>query len=164
MAGVRDAAAAVWREVSGQVFDYARPLIRRLHDAGYRVLLVSGSPAEIVEAAAAGLGADGSAGARLATASGRYLPRILAAPAMPRGKTRALRALTAGEPEGPACTLALGNARSDAEVLRRVRHPFAFEPDRALARAAATHGWPVVGRDDALERVGMILECTGGKR
>lgn len=204
---VRAAAAEVWQRTSDQVFDYVRPLIGRLRAAGYRVLLISGSPAEMVEAAAADLGAAASFGAQLATAFGRYLPRLVAAPAMPGGKSRALRMLTGGGPVGPltagvqaagsraagmqggaqagaqagtltvdgptppqpapevpTCTLALGNTRRDTEILRRVRHPFAFEPDRALARAAAAHGWPVVDRDDALERVGRVAHCTGGAR
>jgi HAD superfamily phosphoserine phosphatase-like hydrolase len=150
---VRQTAAAVWRQAAGQVFDYARPLISRLTAAGFRVLLISGSPAEIVAPAAADLGAAGWYGASLRTEHGRYLPEIVAAPGIPGGKLRALHALTAADPESFADSLAVGNATTDIELLERVRHPYAFEPDQALRKLADTQGWPIVERTNALARI-----------
>jgi phosphoserine phosphatase len=150
---VRAAAAVVWRQVADRVFGYARPVIARLGEAGFRVLMISGSPAEVVERAAADLGVEGWRGAALATEGGRYLPRIVSAPAVPGGKLRALRALTGGHAVDLSASLAVGNAPSDIELLRRVGRPYAFEPDRALRRVAASEGWPVVDRHSALERI-----------
>jgi phosphoserine phosphatase len=150
---VREAAAEVWREASGQVFGYARPLLSTLSGAGFRVLLISGSPAEVVELAAADLGAAGWHGASLETVGDRYLPKIVSAPGLPGGKLRALRALTAAGPDTLPVSLAVGNSPTDIALLERAARPYAFEPDRTLHQLAAAKGWPIIDRHNALERI-----------
>jgi HAD superfamily phosphoserine phosphatase-like hydrolase len=159
---VRAAAAVVWQQVADQVFSYARPVISLLTTAGFRVLLISGSPAEVVELAAAELGVQGWHGASLRTAGGRYLPKIVSAPAMPGGKLQALRALTRARPVDLSSSLAVGNAPSDIELLKRVGRPYAFEPDQALRQVAESQSWPIVDRHNAVERIGCPERIGGG--
>jgi hypothetical protein len=43
-----------------------------------------------------------------------------------------------------AAPSAYTDSRSDIQLLQAVGHPYAVNPDRALKKAALTHGWPLL--------------------
>ncbi|GAA2251538.1 hypothetical protein GCM10010232_44510 [Streptomyces amakusaensis] len=158
-ADVERAADAVWASARRRLFPFARPLLKRLRDAGFTCVLVSGSPQEVVRLAAADLGIVHARGTTAEIRGDRYTGTLTAALGLPGGKTGALEALGVHPPPaaGPDIAFAVGDSISDAEIFHRTAHPVAFEPDAQLALLARRHGWPIAHRHDLLE----IVDATG---
>jgi HAD superfamily hydrolase (TIGR01490 family) len=116
----------------------------RAHQArGERAIVVSASLADLVEPLAGRLGLDGAIASRAATRDGRFTGRVEAFLHGP-AKAEAVRAYAAAHGIDLAASSAYTDSRSDIELLETVGHPFAVNPDRALAKAAQARGWPVL--------------------
>jgi phosphoserine phosphatase len=162
MAGLRvgcveKMAARVWLLARTRLFCFVRPLIAGLRRSGHQIVLISGSPQEVVGLAAADLGLDRWAAAALATCGGRYRARLLRAPGLKGGKLHAMRELLADACVDLRSSVAIGNSPGDVEVLDIVGYPFAFEPEPALAVIARERGWPAIDRGDALAVIAAEL-------
>jgi HAD superfamily hydrolase (TIGR01490 family) len=150
---VEEAANQVWQQVSPTLHHYARPLIARLQDAGFTVLLLSGSPRETVKCAAAELEVDRWMATTLQVRDGHYTAHLTAAPSLSGGKLHALHSCADDIAIDLANSIAIGNSPSDAELFEIVGHPFAFEPDTALRQLATDRGWPIINRHNTLETI-----------
>lgn len=146
----RSAALRAWEEAGRDVFPFARPLIRMLHAAGFRIALISGSPDEVVRLAAADLGVDMACGAVSEVVDGCYTGILVRTPGLPGGKRATLRDLTAGTGFDRPASFAIGNSSSDAEIFSCVGAAVAFEPDEVLRAQARAHGWATADRGDVL--------------
>ena len=119
-------------------------LVRRCHDSGFRVVLITGALDINTEPLARHLGADGSICNRLefkdGYATGKLLRPVVAGP----GKAR----LIADDARRAGHDLALCHAYSDSfsdvPMLSLVGHPFCVHPDSKLQRLAHAYDWPVL--------------------
>jgi HAD superfamily hydrolase (TIGR01490 family) len=155
---VEEAANEVWQRAGRTLHHYARPLIAGLRNAGFTVLLISGSPRETVKRAAADLEVDRWSAATLQVRDGRYTTRLTAAPGLVGGKLSALHGCANDIAIDLAHSIAIGNSPSDAELLEIVGHPFAFEPDAELRQLATDRGWPIINRHNTLKTINAIAQ------
>ncbi|POM23584.1 haloacid dehalogenase-like hydrolase [Actinomadura rubteroloni] len=153
------AAERTWSRASASVFPFVADLWALLRRHGHRILIISGSPQEVVAVAARALNADGWRGADL----GRHDDRALLT-ALPGGKTKAFSALTAARAVDLSASFALGNSRFDAEIFALVGRPLAFEPDAKLFELADRNNWSTATRDTVLARSQELLGGRGEVR
>ena len=116
----------------------------RAHQSrGERTIVVSSSLIDLVGPLADRLGLDGAIASQAKIEAGRYTGR---AETFLHGaaKAEAVRGYCAERGLDLADSSAYTDSRSDIELLQAVGHPFAVNPDRALRKAAAEHGWPVL--------------------
>lgn len=157
---VVDAVAdTVWQAARPHLFPFVAELLVLLDRHGYRTLLISGSPDEVVTRAGTDLAVSAARGVIAETAGGRYTGELVQVPGLPGGKHAALADLTAGRTPDLAASLAIGDASADAEIFHRVGLPVAFEPDPELRRLAAVHRWIVADRRTLLP---VVRELVGG--
>lgn len=162
---VESAAAAAWRHVRIRLHDYVRPAIRALRSAGFRILLLSGSPEEVVRLAAEDLGVDKWAGAKVAVHDGKYTGELLVAPGLIGQKSRVLTTVLPTMPQADLSrSLAIGNGPSDVEILESVGCSLVFEPDPSLEAVARVRNWTFVDRLSALNSVRAFISTAAPAR
>lgn len=140
--------ATVKQIVSETIHDYIDPvvyeealmLIRRHQANGRDVVIVSASAADIVEPIAELLGADAVVASQLEVTKGFYTGDITFY-AYGEAKADAIQALAEEEGYDLARSYAYSDSITDEPMLNAVGHGFVINPDRALRRAAAHHGW-----------------------
>ncbi|WP_040320320.1 HAD family hydrolase [Aeromicrobium marinum] len=125
------------------VYDEAVALIAAHQAAGRDVVIVSASGIEVVEPIGAMLGADHVIATTLEVADGRYTGAIEFYAYGPH-KATAITELAQRRGYDLAASYAYSDSETDAPMLAAVGHPFAVNPDKALRRMAAEHGWPVL--------------------
>jgi HAD superfamily hydrolase (TIGR01490 family) len=163
------------------IFAEAQSLISQHRAAGDRIWIVSSAPAEIVEPLAAMLGVDGAIASKAEIDElGRYTGKIEFY-AQGEGKAAAIRMLAESHHLDLDESSAYSDSITDLPMLKTVGHPFAVNPDRALAKEAKERGWeilefsnPVRLRDRASVRlpaftgaivlVGLLLAGLGRTR
>ncbi|MEE1926860.1 haloacid dehalogenase-like hydrolase [Streptomyces sp. TRM 70351] len=156
---LKAASRRAWAVSRPELFDFVVPFLEELRRRGYVAVLISGSPEEAVEVAAADLGIQYSYGARVAVAAGRCLARLERAPGYPGEKLRCLQVLRERVPLDLSRSLAIGDSASDIELLNVVGYPAAFEPDMEMATVARERGWPCVDRETVLQvSLGLLVE------
>ncbi|WP_407840205.1 HAD family hydrolase [Streptomyces sp. DSM 116496] len=147
---VEHAAQVAWPAARKKIFPFADELVRLLHAAGLRTVLISGSPYEIVRRAAAELGIGEAHGMRAEFRRGRCTGTLTTTPALPGGKRAALRTATRGGAVDRRSSFAIGNSPSDAEVFEQVGLAVAFEPDPILRGWAMDRDWITADRGNVL--------------
>lgn len=125
------------------VYAEAVELIAEHHAAGHDVVVVSASGAEVVEPIAEMLGADAAIATRMAVAGGRYTGEIDFY-AYGDNKAVAIRDLASARGYDLDACFAYSDSVTDAPMLAVVGHAHVVNPDRALRRLAADHGWEVL--------------------
>jgi HAD superfamily hydrolase (TIGR01490 family) len=182
----RDEVRAIVEETLSDVIEpliyaEAQELISLHRAAGDRIWLVSSAPSEIVEPLASMLGVDGAIASKAEIDElGRYTGKIEFY-AQGAGKAAAIRALAESHHLDLDESSAYSDSATDIPMLEAVGHPFAVNPDRALAKVAKERGWeilqfsnPVRLRDRASVRlpaftgavvlVGLLLAGLGRTR
>jgi HAD superfamily hydrolase (TIGR01490 family) len=114
-------------------------LIEHHRKRGEAVYIVSATLQEIVQAIADDLGFDGGLGTVCEVEDGVYTGRALRA-LHAEGKARCIQELGYDLAESTAYS----DSHTDLPFLEAVGHPVAVNPDRALRRAAAARGWPIL--------------------
>lgn len=126
------------------IYAEAQALISLHRAAGDRIWLVSSAPSEIVEPLAAMLGVDGAIASKAEIDElGRYTGKIEFY-AQGEGKAAAIRALAASHHLDLDESSAYSDSVTDLPMLEAVGHPFAVNPDRALAKEARERGWEIL--------------------
>ena len=129
--------------VEPMVYAEAADLIEEHRAAGREIVIVSSSGAEMVEPIGQLLGVDRVVATRMVTADGRYTGEIDFY-AYGENKAVAVREVAAENGYDLADCYAYSDSITDLPMLTAVGHPTAVNPDRALRKAAAEHGWPVL--------------------
>src|SRR5688500_3973821 len=129
--------------VEPMVYAEAADLIEEHRAAGREIVIVSSSGAEMVAPIGEMLGVDRVVATRMVTVDGRYT-REIDFYAYGEGKAVAIREVAAESGYDLADCYAYSDSITDLPMLAAVGHPTAVNPDRALRRAAAEHGWPVL--------------------
>jgi HAD superfamily hydrolase (TIGR01490 family) len=137
---------------------YTRDLAKRLREAGYYLLAISGSPEEILDIFLKPLGFDRAFGTVLAQdAQNRYTGEVLSNPF--KDKQRALEEFLAETRIDLEESIGVGDTLSDVGFLERVETPIAFNPNHALFEVASRRRWPiVVERKDVIYNLSVSLK------
>jgi HAD superfamily hydrolase (TIGR01490 family) len=137
---------------------YTRDVTRRLKQAGYHLMAISGSPQEILDLFLKPLGFDRSWGTVLAKDTrGRYTGEVLQDPF--KNKRRVLEEFLEGADVGLEVSVGMGDTLSDVGFLELVRTPIAFNPNRSLFEVARRWNWPIVlERKDVIYNLQTPLE------
>ena len=137
---------------------YTRDMARRLKQAGYHLIAISGSPQEILDLFLRPLLFDRSWGTVLAQDDrGRYTGEVLQDPF--KNKRRVLEEFLEDADADLEGSVGMGDTLSDVGFLELVRTPIAFNPNRALFDVARQRGWPiVVERKDVIYNLQRRLE------
>lgn len=147
----REVARETWQTVSPKVFDFVPEVVEGLVDRGYVVLLLSGSPEEMVENLARAVCVDDNniVAGRLEIVDGVYTGKIVSYLGSSEQKITALTELVERrnlDVDWPG-SIAMGDNERDAGILARVGHPIAFNPDKKLAEMATTNGWAIADKN-----------------
>jgi HAD superfamily hydrolase (TIGR01490 family) len=137
---------------------YTRDMARRLKQAGYHIMAISGSPQEILDLFLPPLGFDRAWGTVLGQdASGRYTGEVLQDPF--KNKRRVLEELLSDADVSLEGSVGVGDTLSDVGFLELVGTPIAFNPNRSFFEVARQRGWPiVVERKDVIYNLQRRLE------
>jgi HAD superfamily hydrolase (TIGR01490 family) len=166
----RDEVRAIVEETLNEVIEpliyaEAQSLITQHRAKGDRIWLVSSAPTEIVEPLAAMLGVDGAIASQAEIdAEGRYTGKI-SFYAQGEGKAIAIRELAASHHLDLEGSSAYSDSATDIPMLSVVGHPFAVNPDRALAREARARGWEILTFANPVrlrDRNAVRLPAVGG--
>lgn len=158
---LRNAAQLAWGSCRRDVFDFVRPVVSAAIGQGYETVLISGSPAEAVECAAADLGITHHFGTQVRVRDGLCDGCLSRTPGIPGEKVRCLVELGERVPLDLSRSVALGNGNSDDELLSVVGHPIAFEPEHELVAPARDRRWTVADRRTALHVCLRALAASG---
>ena len=126
------------------VYDEAVTLIEEHRLAGRDVVIVSSSGAEVVEPIGELLGADKVVATRMVVGPDGRFDGNIEFYAYGEAKAAAIRELAESEGYDLSRSYAYSDSSTDLPMLEAVGHPYAVNPDRALRRAAAERGWPVL--------------------
>lgn len=129
------------------VYVEATELIARHRADGHDVIVLSATGAEVVAPVAEMLGATRSVATRMEIIDGRYSGQV---DFYCYGENKAVAAKQLAATYGydlDACH-AYTDSSTDIPLLEVVGHPHAVNPDKALRRHAAEHGWPVLKFDN----------------
>lgn len=140
----------VFDEYKDQVYTYTRQLIDELKKKEYLLFAISGSQTEIVEKIAAHYGFDDSVGTTYEYAGGRFTGKKTVGS---HYKDQALKNLVTKHRASFTSSIAVGDSRSDIDMLELVQMPIAFNPEKELFNHARHHGWKIV-----LERKNIVYE------
>ena len=172
VAKVREIVAETVRDViDPYVYQEAVDLITEHHELGHDVVIVSASGVELVEPIAAMLGADHTIATKMTVKDGKYTGEI---EFYNYGENKAVAIKELAERHGYnlARCYAYTDSITDAPMLDAVGHGFAVNPDRAMRKIAAEHGWgaltfmrPVTLKAPRPPRqvliAAAVLACTG---
>lgn len=132
----------VGAELAAQMLPAARLLVRRHHEAGDFIVILSASPQELVQVVAEQVGAHRAIGTRVECVDGRYTGRVHEPFCYGEGKLERLRSVLG--PSALEGATAYADSASDLPVLVASNEPVAVNPDRRLLRVALDRGWPVL--------------------
>lgn len=154
VAELRRCAAAEVEARGRRLHIYTRDLARRLKEAGYFLLAISGSPEEIVDIFARPLRFDRAFGMLFARdGEDRYTGELLRDTfAQKRRVLEGFLSETRMSLEG---SVGVGDTLSDVGFLEAVETPIAFNPNRSLFEVALERRWPLV-----VERKDMIYNLS----
>lgn len=140
--------ADLWQRQRERLFDFTRPLVTALKEAGYVPLLISGGPQEMVAHLAGELGVALFRGTQCEAADGLFTGRV--ASTVTDGKDAVAQNLVGEARIDWPGSLAMGNSLGDLSSLSRVGRPVAFEPTPALRLLARHRSWTVCDRTSLL--------------
>jgi HAD superfamily hydrolase (TIGR01490 family) len=136
---------------------YTRDMARRLKEARYHIIAISGSPQEILDLFLPPLGFDRAWGTVLSQAQGRYTGEVLQDPF--KNKRRVLEEFLEDANVSLEGSVGVGDTLSDVGFLEMVQTPIAFNPNRSFFEVARERGWPiVVERKDVIYNLQKRLE------
>lgn len=127
-----------------RTYIYAERLIKKLREENYHLLVISGSPIEVVEEYNRQyLKFDGSFGSVYAVdEQGRYTGEASFEPSKNKGSL--VEQYLYEHKLSLKDSYGIGDTESDVSFLKMVEHPIAFNPNQNLKVAAEEHGWKIV--------------------
>lgn len=138
-----------------RTYIYAEHLIKKLRAENYHLLVISGSPIEVVEEYNRQyLKFDGSFGSVYAVdENGLYTGEASFEPSRDKGSL--VEQYLFEHKLSLEGSYGIGDTESDAGFLKLVEHPIAFNPNQNLKAAAEEHGWKIV-----VEKKDVVYEIS----
>ncbi len=157
---------ALAEQVVPRLLDDVRREAQRLvdlhHEAGRDTYIISASPVEILEPLAAALAMTGAIGTVAEIVDGVYTGRLAAPFCYGPGKAAAVAELCATRGYDLHLCYGYSDSAGDLPMFELVGHPVAVNPDTALARVAASRGWPVVEFSRTRKKVVRLTTASTG--
>jgi phosphoserine phosphatase len=160
VARVKDVAQKTWMKVQANIFDSTHELVSRLKNQGYEIVLISGSPIEMITlfAQETKIPKTNLIAGCLSTQTGHYTNQIIHHPGTAEQKIQLLdEYITSRQIEVDwTKSIGMGNNERDLLVLQRCGNSIAFEPNEALQTLAVKHTWKILNRFNILEFIQLI--------
>jgi HAD superfamily hydrolase (TIGR01490 family) len=155
---VNKIAQKVIRFQKDRVYRFTRDLIEKLKKQNFLLVAVSGSPFYIVERYAKAIGFNLCFGTEIEIKSGKFTGKVLNLDSAYK-KAKIIKDLLKRYPRlNLRKSLAVGDTESDADMLKLVGYPVAFNPNAQLTKIAKRHHWQIV-----VERKDTIYQLEGFK-
>jgi HAD superfamily hydrolase (TIGR01490 family) len=154
---VKMVAEETWNKVSDKLYPFVGFLVESLRMQGLRIVLLSGSPIEMV----AILGRELKIGKReviagkLKVKNGIYTGKIVSYPGSSEAKIQAIKKYLRNMNLDIDFrhSIGMGNNERDLEILNQVGMHFAFEPNSVLRARAKTAKFSIVNRNNVISNV-----------
>lgn len=152
-------AERVVQKLGDYCYVFTRDLAKKLAKEGYYLIIISGSPQEVITPFAKKLNFDLAIGCNYTKRNNGYFTGKLDKPHTWYDKEKVLKEALDWTKFTMKDSYAIGDTMGDASLLATVDNPIAFNPQRELFELAREKGWPVV-----IERKNMIykLEPSNG--
>jgi HAD superfamily hydrolase (TIGR01490 family) len=126
------------------IYAEALEMIQHHLAQGDEVWIISSSPVEVVEPFTELLGITGAIGSRAAVDDQNRYTGEMEFFAQGENKAVAIRELAEARDLDLSASAAYSDSETDVPMLEAVGHPYAVNPDRALARLAHERAWPIL--------------------
>lgn len=153
-------ARKLWATQRERLFEFVPTLISSLRARGYAIMLISGSPLEVVRLVADELDIPEAYGAVFTREHGRYTGAIDLSSGVPGEKARIFAAATRDRDICLQLSFAIGDSLTDVALFERVGLPLAFEPEPELSTIARARGWAIATQADVLAQARALLGAT----
>jgi HAD superfamily phosphoserine phosphatase-like hydrolase len=150
-------AKQTWEEEKGNLFPFVGELVALLKRKEFTIVIISGSPEEMIRQVAAGLGVSEWYGALFTADGGVYTGKVDRRPGALGAKTKILTDFLAQRSFDAAESFAIGDSMADLTLFQALGKPLAFEPKADLLALARDNRWTVASRHDIMERVAGLL-------
>lgn len=150
-------ARQTWKEERANLFPFVGELVELLKRRGFTVVLISGSPEEMIREVAAELGITERYGALFTARGGVYTGEVDRRPGALGAKSKILAEFLQQRSIDVAASFAMGDSMADLTLLQALGKPLAFEPKAELLAVARDNQWTVASRHDVMERVSALL-------
>jgi len=119
-------------------------LVRRHHEAGDRVAIITATNRFITGPIARRLGVDTLLATECGMQDGRYTGRLTDVPCFQAGKVTRIERWLRENDQSLDDAYFYSDSRNDLPLLERVRHPVAVDPDPTLRGIAEQRGWEII--------------------
>lgn len=146
----------VWTDAQHRLFSFVRPLAGILKDHDFRILIISGSPQEVVDNLKNHIGAHSAWGSDFEVRDGCFTGKLGKCPGMIGEKLAIFREYMANTPTiNLTASIAIGDSVTDRDLFEVVGLPFVFEPNDELATSLREDKstWPVVNKSNILDAI-----------
>jgi len=149
------ASLETWKGVSGNLFDFVKPLVKFLKEKGFEIILLSGSPIEMIKILAKKLEIYKTVAGMLEIKDGVYTGNIISYPGSSEQKVEALGKLVRDEKIDVDWKNSIGMGDNERElgIFKKVGMPFALEPNEKLTNEAKRLNFTIANRNNILELV-----------
>jgi HAD superfamily hydrolase (TIGR01490 family) len=154
-------ALETWSKLDNQLFQFPKETARLLGEAGYRLVMMSGSPKEIVEHAANAIGIKHViAGELEINNSGFFTGKVTSSFNGAQAKVDAISAFASinNFKIDWKKSIVFGNDERDIELFKLAGHPFVIKPDKYLALEALLQKWHTF--DDPDKAIYEIIDAV----
>jgi HAD superfamily hydrolase (TIGR01490 family) len=150
---VQHIAKQVWLQERSKLFSFVPKLIDILKSQGYLLVLISGSPDEIVCYLAEEFEISNYQGSTFATHQGKYTGQISLLSGSLGEKYSIFLDMVKDWRVNLQDSLAIGDSITDTALFQVVGKPVVFEPHPSLMSIAQEKGWLVTNRDDLVKHI-----------
>lgn len=135
------AAQEIANEYKTQIYTFTRDLAQRLKKSHYTLIAISGSHQELLEYIAKQYEFDIYEGSKYERIDGRFTGKKTIGS---HNKATTLKRIVSENQLTFKDSYAIGDSKSDAQLLELVEHPIAFNPDQELFEQAKKSSWNIV--------------------
>jgi HAD superfamily hydrolase (TIGR01490 family) len=143
----------VWLQERTNLFPFVPKLLDILKSQGYSVVLISGSPNEIVRCLADEFGISKYQGSVFVTSQGKYTGEISLLSGSIGKKRSIFLQMIKDWRVNLEESLAIGDSITDMALLEIVSKSVVFEPHPSLMLVAQEKGWLVTNRNDIIKHI-----------
>lgn len=156
-AEVEALARNLWPSLRGRLFEFVPALISSLRARGYTIMLISGSPLEMVRLVADEFDIREAYGTVFSREGGRYTGAVELSSGVPGEKARIFAAATRDRDVDTPLCFAIGDSLTDVALFECLGLPLAFEPEPELSTIALARGWTIATQANVLARAQALL-------
>jgi HAD superfamily hydrolase (TIGR01490 family) len=131
-------------------FSFTDGLVKMVKEKGYKTLIISGSPAEIVIPFSQSIGVDKTFATTYETDEGVFTGHVLRNYAVNNAKSFAIQLYFDQNNINPEECIGFGDSDQDVSILKVVGYPVAVKPGAELEKIAAKNKWLICKDEEKL--------------